>query len=359
MKPKYLDLLNKRYELGSQRSLSLFSDYIDFFSNDYLGLSKLSDNEIPKNYGSTGSRLLSGNSAEAEETESFVSEFFGSEKALIYNSGYDANLGLFSSVPQKGEYIVYDEYIHASIRDGIRLSNANSFSFKHNCVDDLEKKIKNIKGTLFVVIESIYSMHGDQAPIDKLFQLSEKYNINIIIDEAHSVGVIGENGKGMTYKFRSNPALFARIITFSKAYGTTGGAVLGSSKLIDFLINYSRSFIYTTALPPFIYNRIKNSINLSLKHPERKLQLFKNIELFNLLQNKKETILSPIQTLTIGDINTTIEIAKIVQSKKMAVKPILPPTVKLGEERIRICIHSFNKECEIQDLHEIISASCN
>ena len=359
MNPKYLDLLKKRYELGSQRSLSLFSGFIDFYSNDYLGLSKISDNETLINYGSTGSRLISGNSSEAEETERFVSDFYGAEKSLIYNSGYDANIGFFSSVPQKGEYIIYDEYIHASIRDGIRLSNANSFSFKHNNIDDLEKKIKNIKGTLFVVIESIYSMHGDYAPIEKIFLLSEKYNIKIIIDEAHSVGILGEKGKGMTYKFRSNPSLFARIITFSKAYGTSGGAILGSSKLIEFLINFSRSFIYTTALPPFIYRRIKTAINLSLIHPEKNIQLLNNIQFFNQLQNKIEENISPIQTLIIGNIDKTLEISKIIQSKKIAVKPILPPTIKPWEERIRVCIHSYNNHKEIQDLYQIFTINCN
>ncbi|NDF60202.1 MAG: pyridoxal phosphate-dependent aminotransferase family protein, partial [Crocinitomicaceae bacterium] len=280
MNPKYLDLLTKRNEMGSQRSLSLFSDHIDFYSNDYLGLSKLSLNELPSSYGSTGSRLLSGNSIEAIETETYISDFFGSEKALIFNSGYDANVGFFSSVPQKGEYILYDEYIHASIRDGIRLSNATSFSFKHNQIDDLEKKIKNLKETLFVVVESIYSMHGDFAPLEELFQLSEKYQIKIIIDEAHSVGICGINGKGLSFKHRTNPALFARIITFSKAYGAVGGAVLGKNKLIEFLINFSRSFIYTTALPPFLYKRIKHSIELSLNLPESNQQLLNNIKLF-------------------------------------------------------------------------------
>ena len=359
MNPKYLDLLAKRYESGSLRSLSLFTDYTDFFSNDYLGLSKLSLNQFPTSYGSTGSRLLSGNSIEAEESELYISEFFGSEKALIYNSGYDANIGFFSAVPQKGEYVLYDECIHASIRDGIRLSQATSYSFKHNLIDDLEKKIKNLKGTLFVVVESIYSMHGDISPLEELFKLSEKYNLKIIVDEAHSVGISGENGKGLSYKYSSHPSLFARIITFSKAYGTSGGAVLGNTKLIEFLINFSRSFIYTTALSPFTYKRIKESIQLSLNKPELQQQLEKNIKLFNQLQNKISNELSPIQTLDIGDLEATLRATEKIQSKRIAVKPILPPTVKLGEERIRICIHSFNKTTEIEELNKIISSFCN
>jgi 8-amino-7-oxononanoate synthase len=359
LNPKYLDLLAKRNEMGSQRSLSLFSDHIDFYSNDYLGLSKLSLNELPSSYGSTGSRLLSGNSIEAEETETYISDFFGSEKALIFNSGYDANVGFFSSVPQKGEYILYDEYIHASIRDGIRLSNATSFSFKHNRIDDLEKKIKNLKGTLFVVVESIYSMHGDFAPLEELFQLSEKYALKIIIDEAHSVGINGEKGKGLSYKYKTNPALLARVVTFSKAYGTAGGAVLSDSKLIEFLINFSRSFIYTTALPPFLYKRIKESIHLSVQKPELNEKLINNIKLFLQFQEKNLNNISPIQTLVIGNLNSTKEISKIIQSKKIAVKPILPPTVKSGEERIRICIHSFNKTEEINELNQIIHSYCN
>ena len=202
-------------------------------------------------------------------------------------------------------------------------------------------------------------MHGDISPLEELFKLSEKYNLKIIVDEAHSVGISGENGKGLSYKYSSHPSLFARIITFSKAYGTSGGAVLGNTKLIEFLINFSRSFIYTTALSPFTYKRIKESIQLSLNKPELQQQLEKNIKLFNQLQNKISNELSPIQTLDIGDLEATLRATEKIQSKRIAVKPILPPTVKLGEERIRICIHSFNKTTEIEELNKIISSFCN
>lgn len=199
-------------------------------------------------------------------------------------------------------------------------------------------------------------MHGDRAPIDEIFKLSEKYNLKIIIDEAHAVGVLGQNGKGLSFEFSKNPSLFARIITFSKAYGTIGGAVLGGKELIDYLINFSRSFIYSTALPPFIYNRIKKSVEYTSNNTQLNLKLLDNIHYFNKIRTNKTTDISPIQTIVLGEIERTIKAAEKIQSKNIAVKPILPPTVKKGEERIRICLHSFNTRKEIEQLYHILTS---
>ena len=175
MDQKLQDKLNKRIVEGTLRSLSSFEGFIDFYSNDYLGFSKIKiKSENASKYGSTGSRLISGTSNESLSAEEFLADFFNSESSLIFNSGYDANLGFFSSVPQRGDFVFYDEYIHASIRDGLRLSFATSNSFKHNNLVDLELKLSKVSGVKYVVVESLYSMDGDIAPLIDIVELCTK-----------------------------------------------------------------------------------------------------------------------------------------------------------------------------------------
>lgn len=344
------DKLIKRKKEGTLRSLSSFEGFIDLFSNDYLGFSKIKTMEgISMQYGSTGSRLISGTSFQALDTEAFLADFFNSEAALVYNSGYDANLGFFSSVPQKDDTVFYDEYIHASIRDGIRLSFASNRSFKHNDLSDLEQKMADVSGVKYVVIESIYSMDGDLAPLLEIADICSKHNAYLIIDEAHACGVFGEKGKGLVTSLNLESKVFARIITFGKAYGAHGACVLGERSLIDYLINFSRSFIYTTALPPDAYVRIKSIVNHS-ELTERQQQLYSVISYFrNHIKNENchSDEKSPIQLIRIGDICTTKYLAEEIQKKKIAVKPIYSPTVPAGSEGIRICLHSFNTLQEI------------
>ncbi len=215
MDSKLKNKLNKRIEEGTLRSLSSFDGFIDFYSNDYLGFAKIkSKSENTLKYGSTGSRLISGTSNESLIAEEFLADFFNSESSLIFNSGYDANLGFFSSVPQRGDFVFYDEYIHASIRDGLRLSFATSNSFKHNNLVDLELKLSKVHGVKYVVVESLYSMDGDMAPLIEIVELCSKYGAYLIVDEAHSGGVFGELGQGLVSELKLEEKVFARIITF-------------------------------------------------------------------------------------------------------------------------------------------------
>lgn len=350
MDRKLQDKLVKRNNEGTLRSLSSLEGFVDLFSNDYLGFSKIKTTDgISMQYGSTGSRLISGTSIQALDTEVFLADFFNSEATLIYNSGYDANLGFFSSVPQKGDTVFYDEYVHASIRDGIRLSFSSNKSFKHNDISDIEHKMATISGVKYVVIESIYSMDGDLAPMLEIAEICSKHNAYLIIDEAHACGVFGERGKGLVSSLNLESKVFARIVTFGKAYGSHGACILGEQALIDYLINFSRSFIYTTALPPDAYVRIKSIVN----HPElteRQQQLDTVISYFrNHIKdaNCYSDENSPIQLIRIGDIHTTKHLAEEIQKKGIAVKPIYSPTVPIGREGIRICLHSFNTLQEI------------
>lgn len=355
MNSKLTLLLNKRKEEGSFRELNFIGDKVDFFSNDYLGLAKISiSSDYIELYSGTGSRLISGSSKITEKVEQKLAQHFTSEAALIFNSGYDANLGFFSCVPQKGDTVIYDEFIHASIRDGLRLSNARSFSFDHNNPEDLEKKLRNSDGIVYVAIEGLYSMNGDMAPVRPIFDLCVRYGAFLIIDEAHSAGVFGKDGKGVADACGVQP--FAKVVTFGKAFGSHGGSILGSRDLIDFLINYSRPFIYSTALPPESYMRIGEMIDHSLINYQRlvlqeKISVFrKGLKSNGLLSE----VNSPIQIIQLGSISKTKELAEKVQKENFAVKPILSPTVPRGQEGLRICIHSFNEDKDIIKLSELI-----
>ena len=292
--------LNQKIENYKQkelfRKLPVFNNLIDFSSNDYIGFSKsesifkhthayLLENEILYN-GSTGSRLISGNHSLYQITENFIAEFHDSEAALIFNSGYDANIGFFSAVPQENDLILYDELCHASIKDGILLSTAKSKPFIHNDFEDLERLILKFPNTtIYVVTETIFSMDGDSPNLEELVLLSEKYNCYLIVDEAHSLGVFGDRGEGLIQYLQLHNRIFARIVTFGKGLGCQGAAILGSNGLRNYLINFAHSFLYTTALSPHsvatiltAYRELENGI-------EAKEKLRQNIISFNQQKN--------------------------------------------------------------------------
>lgn len=255
--------LEHRKQNNALRSLPSSNHLIDFASNDYLGFAHsevifntthqfLLDSNIKIN-GATGSRLLSGNHHLYQETEDYIAAFHQSESALIFNSGYDANVGFFSSVPQRNDVILYDELCHASIRDGIQLSNAKSYKFEHNDFEDLENRIQKFKSQeneIYIVTESVFSMDGDCPEIQNLVTLSEKYHCLLVVDEAHALGVFGEYGEGLIQSLRLQNKVFARIMTFGKGLGCHGAAILGNQQLKEYLVNFARSFIYTTGLSP-------------------------------------------------------------------------------------------------------------
>jgi 8-amino-7-oxononanoate synthase len=354
--PKSFDKLDERKKSNTFRSLQINAAQVDFYSNDYLGISnQLSKIEL-NHAGSTGSRLISGNSIEAENCERFLAEFFETESALVFNSGYDANLGLLSSIGERHDTIIYDELVHASIRDGIRLSLSKSYSFKHNSLENLIQKLDHAIGDVFVVVESLYSMDGDFAPIKEIIALKEKYNFYLIVDEAHACGILGKDGKGLSFEFNSQ--IFAKIITFGKAYGAHGAAVLGTKELITYLINFARSFIYTTALPTSQYKVIKEAIMLSLIE-QNKLLLFDNIQYFTSKSKGQllyENPLSPIQIIQFPDKDKLIKLGQLLAEANFAVKLIVSPTVPINSERIRICIHAFNTKKEIDTFSEILKS---
>ncbi len=347
--------LDERKSNGLIRTLTYKGDKIDFSSNDYFGFSKSVQYDISEetSFGGTGSRSITGNNPEAEEAEKTVADFHKQEAALIFNSGYMANVGLFSSIASKGDMFISDEYIHASIIDGMRLSHANRIKFKHNNLDDLEKKLQQIEGRKLVAIESIYSMDGDEAPLIAIAALCKKFDALLIVDEAHATGMYGNKGDGLVCKYNLEKDVFAVVYTFGKAIGLHGAAVTGSRVLRNYLINNARSFIFTTALPPTTYLQIKRAYQL-LPTADRK-ELEELIIYFRTEIKKLDGIsflesYSPIQGIIIADNFKAKGLAEYLFTKGFFIRAILSPTVPVGKERLRVCLHSFNTKQQIDML---------
>ena len=363
--------LQQRKANAAFRQLSDTNDLIDFSSNDYLGFAKsetifdathqyLLDRNIKIN-GATGSRLISGNHKVYQETENYIAQFHQSEATLIFNSGYDANVGFFSAVPQRNDIILYDELSHASIRDGILMSHSKAYKFDHNDFDDLEKLIIRHQPktdsrqltTIYIVTESVFSMDGDSPNLEELAQLCKKYNCYLVIDEAHALGVFGEKGEGLIQNMGLQDQVFARIMTFGKGLGCHGAVILGSTELKNYLVNFARSFIYTTGLSPHAVATILVGYQQLKIQKEALHTLRENINHFN--QEKSILGLKPLFVRSKSSIQSAIipgnenvkTIANQMQEKGFDVKAILSPTVLEGQERLRICLHSYNAKEEI------------
>ena len=362
------DFLNKKLDERKHnkayRTLIVNDDKTDFCSNDYLGIvkNKLIENSIQTNlaHGSTGSRLLSGNYKLIEETENLIADFHEAGTGLIFNSGYDANTGVLSCVPQKGDAIIYDQLSHASIRDGIRLSFATSFSFLHNDIIDLEKKLSSVvhhHQNIFVVTESVFSMDGDTAPLAEISILCEKYNAGLIVDEAHATGIIGEEGEGLVQQLHLQERCFARIHTFGKACGCHGAVVLSSDQLKNYLINFSRQFIYSTSLPPSATAAIAVSYKIFPALQNEREHLKNLIGLFRKSEKKYHVPNSdtPIQVVIIPGNEEVKKVAARLQENKLDVRAILYPTVPKGTERLRIVFHAFNT---IEETKKLVAILC-
>ncbi len=378
--PKKLRLkLIDRDKENALRDLPIPNTLVDFSSNDYLGLSKNqkifdSTSELLKNggfdqNGATGSRLLSGNHSLYGQLENVLKEFHEVTSALVFNSGYDANIGFFGSVPQRGDVVFYDEYIHASIRDGIIMGNAKSYKFRHNDLEDLAQKCNALgtrnptHGEIYVVTESIFSMDGDSPDLNTLVKYCRVNDFHLVIDEAHAVGVVGEKGKGLVQKLGLQDHIFARIVTFGKAMGCHGAAILGSESLRNYLINFARSFIYTTALPPHSIATIIQVYRHLGSVPDSQQRLSGNIKFFKEqisilnLDTRFIPSNSAIQCCKIPGNGNVKKVAQVFHEKGFHVKAILSPTVSRNEERLRFCLHEYNTPDEIKEVLGILHSN--
>lgn len=368
--------LLEREQAGNLRSLSLSIAQYDFFSNDYLGLSRNQAlhqrieetyHALPtKNIGATGSRLLSGNSLYAMDLEAKLAHLFNGEAALLFNSGYNANSALISCITQKGDVIIFDELIHASLREGYRLSFANHIPFKHNNLEDLEQKLiaSQNANAVFVILESVYSMDGDNCALEAMLMLCQRYNAQVIVDEAHSTGIFGEKGNGLVCKLGLEHLCLARVYTFGKAIGSHGACVVGAKILIQYLINFARSFIFTTAAPLHNLVSISCAFDYIAENPNLQQDLIEKVAYYHTIFKEYQhyqsgrvgegqgIVLSqsPIQVIPISGNEKCKNVAKQLIHNGFEVRAILAPTVRVGEERLRICLHIFNSKEQIEAL---------
>lgn len=334
-------------------------EYIDFSSNDYLGLSwhprliEEAKKAIDKfGTASAASRLMSGDLEIHHLLEEKIAQFKNKKAALVFNSGYQANIGIISSLYREGDCIFSDRLNHASIIDGIRLSGARFFRFQHNDARHLELLLQKERSKFhnaLIVTETIFSMDGNKAPLKELVQLKNKYNCQIMADEAHATGIFGKNGSGMVEEEGLQEKIDLIMGTFSKALGSFGAYLATSKRIVEYLINTSRSFMYSTALPPTIIACNLASIELIKEEPQRRLKLLESSQYFReRLKSKGFQVLgaSQIIPVVLGENKKALQFAKALQEKSYWVLPIRPPTVPQGEARLRFSL-TFNHSREI------------
>ena len=344
---------------------------IDFCSNDYLGMARNDDPIAHDNpftqiaaqfssaHGATGSRLLSGQAQIISELESAIADFHQTEAALLFNSGFDANLGTLASIGDRHTIFLYDDLCHASLIDGMRLALSPSvYKFRHNDLAHLREQLELHAGkAIVVVVESVYSMDGDIAPLCELVKLARQFQAALVVDEAHSTAVFGEHGQGLTQQLVLHNDVTLRIHTYCKGMGCHGAAVVGSQTLIDYLINFARPFIYSTALPPSGYATIARAYARLYENDTERARLNERIAAFKKYCAQYDwskvgvrwcDSQTAIQGLIIGEVNRTHAVTQALHAQHLDVRPIFSPTVPAGTERLRICLHSFNTDDELR-----------
>jgi len=344
---------------------------ISLSSNDYLGLSgnpRLKEAiiravEEDTRVASTGSRLLSGNHPRWEQIESEFARFAGVEAALYFSSGYAANVGLMSSISKAGDIVFSDAANHASIIDGIRLSRAQRVIFPHLDLDFLEDALRDAAsagGERIVVVESLFSMEGDRAPIADLAGLCERYSAFLVVDEAHAVGVEGEQGRGLAAAVQSERIL-ATVYTCGKALASMGAFVAGSRTLRAFLINHARSFIFSTALPPYCAAHVQAAVALARECDAERAHLKQLGEVLRTsLRSAGFDIgrsASQIVPVILGDNGTAIQVASALCESGFSVRAIRPPTVPSGSSRLRLSLNASLRRSDVERLVGALTAT--
>jgi 8-amino-7-oxononanoate synthase len=363
-----LDALLRR---GRLRSLDA-SRGIDFTSNDYLGLAQsqeLADavlraieRGVP--VGAGGSRLLRGNHPEHEALEAEAAQFFGSETALFFGGGFIANTALLATLPARGDLIIYDELIHASVHDGMRLSKADAVSARHNDAQSFEDAITTWRndggvGQPWLVMESLYSMDGDRAPIDELAGIAQRHEAMLIIDEAHATGVFGAEGRGLAAHLEGGDNIVT-LHTCGKALGVMGALVLAPKTICDFLVNRARAFIYATAPSPIVAAAVRAAIQICRTEPQRRERLHQLIA-FAANELKAKTHYEPsgsqIQPIVIGTDASAVALASAMKARGYDIRAIRPPTVPEGTARLRLTITLNTDETVLSRLISDLAAA--
>lgn len=360
-----LDLLGER---GRLRQLAARNGY-DFTSNDYLGLAESQEmKEAVQNalargvpVGAGGSRLLRGNHPEHEALEAEAAEFFGTEAALYFGSGFAANCSLFATLPQRGDLVVHDALIHASARQGMRIGRAEIAEVPHNDVGAFENVIKNwrrsgAKGSPWIAVESLYSMDGDKGPLAELMAIAEQYEAFLVIDEAHATGVFGPDGRGHGASFEGRPNVIS-LHTCGKALGSVGGVICGPRVICDFLVNRARPFIYATAPSPLMAVSVRASLDLCKKQPERRERLAQLVEYGGRMLRRCcgiEPSGSQIMPVIVGTDHRATHLAASMRSRGYDIRAIRPPTVPEGTARLRIALTLNTHEGIVGEMLEVL-----
>ena len=307
--------------------------------------------------GAGGSRLLRGHHPLHAALEAGAADFFSSEKTLYFGSGYLANLALFSAVCGRHDAVVFDEYVHASIKEGIHAVPVERYRARHNDLssfeDNLKRAQKDGRQSIWIAVESLYSMDGDFAPLDELAKLAHKYDATLVIDEAHATGIFGKTGRGLSEELDKTKII--AVHTCGKALGVAGALVCGSASLIDFLINKSRPFIYSTAPPPVLAATLIRALELVDEEPQRRETLLARVSFANeKLKAEAGGALrfsgSQIIPVILGEEKQALEISADLQKAGLDVRAIRPPTVPRGTSRLRISVNATHTEDDITEL---------
>ncbi len=360
--------LSSLREKGRYRALRTYAG-IDFGSNDYLGFA--TDEALKKvaiasfqsvALSSSSSRLLPGHHAEHLAAERCFANFVGSESAVLFNSGYDANHALLTTLPTRHDLILYDERSHASIYDGVHASLAKSRRFAHNSVGDLAAHLERAQATrIFIVLESVYSMDGDVAKLKELAGIAKEFGAICIVDEAHATGVLGTKGEGLVKEALGRDETIVTIHTCGKALGAAGAFVAGSKTVTDYLVNKARPFIYTTALPPIVPIQIQYAVRrlesegaaLVLALRERSNAV--RTELQKLLTRwSVPDGLTPIISIIIGKDEDALRAARALEEYGFEVPAIRPPTVPEGSARLRLNVSLRHSASDLRNVTEAI-----
>ncbi|MBS0234183.1 MAG: 8-amino-7-oxononanoate synthase [Proteobacteria bacterium] len=363
-----LDALSRR---GRLRALETARG-IDFTSNDYLGLAQSRElaraieaaiaRGVP--VGAGGSRLLRGNHPEHEALEAEAAAFFGGETALYFGGGFIANTAILSTLPSRGDLIVYDELIHASAHDGMRLSKADAKPARHNDAQAVDDAIREWRasggvGQPWIAIESLYSMDGDRAPIGPLAEIADHHDAMLVVDEAHATGVFGPDGRGLAAELEGRENVVT-LHTCGKALGAMGALVVAPRTIRDFIINRGRAFIYATAPSPLMATAVRAALDICRSDPARRARLH-NLVSFTARELAAKTRFVPsgsqIQPLIVGSDGTAVSLATTMKARGYDIRAIRPPTVPEGTSRLRLTITLNVDEAQIARLIDDLAAA--
>lgn len=338
---------------------------INFCSNDYLGLAEnpaLRQSLVESvghasRVGGTGSRLLSGQTEDWRELEERFAEFAGTEAALFFSTGYSANLGLLASLVGKDDVIYSDELNHASLIDGMRLSGARKVIYPHLDLKALELALRQDSGAAWrrvIVTESVFSMDGDLAPLRQIADIAENYGAAVIVDEAHAIGVHGPAGRGLAAGAGIAGQVLASIHTCGKTLGSAGAFVCGPRVLKDYLVNHARTFVFSTALPPYFARQIGSALDIAVTMDQERQELLRRAarltEQLRAAGFKTAGSASQIVPVVLGNVAETLDAADYLQRDGFAVRAIRPPTVPDGRARLRLSLTSKIPEAELKRL---------